>query len=235
MSSLFENLAGVPFTRQWSIRVWRAPRVKFFAGAPLVIKRPDAIRAQQMRVQKEASEFREPEMRIRAVNASLTNSKDLPTWSDEAEVAYHDDKLAQTHKPGEGHTDGDANLADFDESRVFSDQIGILDRLEKGCNTFSKFFLDPNRPYWSASHSSFYVIVSVRGVSNPHGALRLLSKIFSIVVYIVGTAMFASSTLATVPVAIVVASLVVIAAVFSRIIAMCKGSGLPHLWPRLTS
>jgi hypothetical protein len=40
MSSLMENLAGVPFSRQWTIRVSRAPRIEIDEGAPWAIEPP---------------------------------------------------------------------------------------------------------------------------------------------------------------------------------------------------
>src|SRR5271163_4723006 len=35
-SSLIENYAGVPFSKQWTIRVSRAPRVRISDDAPLI-------------------------------------------------------------------------------------------------------------------------------------------------------------------------------------------------------
>lgn len=205
LSSLLENLAGVPFTRQWTIRVSRAPKVEISPDAPWVIPEP----APQI-----------PEIRHQTDDTHPSNSKGPSAFSDE--IAYHGHQLTPSNQS--------SRSADFNTvypsrySAIPQQAFGqgeILRRLEKGYNTFGKIVMDQNVG-WSAGNNAFYVIISVRGVSNPHAFLRVFSKILSIGVYTVGTAMFASSTLATILVAVVVASLVIIAGVFGRVTAMCK-------------
>lgn len=149
-----------------------------------------------------------------------STSKGASAFSDE--IAYHGHQLTPSNHSG--HSGDVATFYPSRYSAVPQQPFGrgeILTRLEKGYNTFGKILIEPNKP-WSAANNAFYVIISVRGVSNPHAFLRVFSKILSIGVYTVGTAMFASSTLATILVAVVVASLVIIAGVFGRVTAMCK-------------
>lgn len=99
----------------------------------------------------------------------------------------------------------------------------ILTRLERGYNTHGRIVMDQSAP-WSASNNPFYVIISVKGISNPHAVLRVFSKFFSVAVFTFGTALFASTTLITILVALTSAALVVIAGVFGRVTAMWMAS-----------
>lgn len=204
VSSLLENLAGVPFTKQWTIRVSRAPKVEISPDAPWAVPEP----IPQI-----------PDIRHQS-DIQPSNSKGPSVFSDE--IAYRGHELTPSNHSGRS--------ADFNTvypsrySALPQQPFGhgeVLSRLRKGYNTFGKIVMDPTVG-WSAANDAFYVIISVRGVSNPHAFLRVLSKILSIGVYTVGTAMFASSTLATILVAVVVASLVIVAGVFGRVTAMCK-------------
>jgi hypothetical protein len=93
----------------------------------------------------------------------------------------------------------------------------------RGYNTFGRVVMDHTEP-WAAQNNPFYVIISIRGISNSHATLRVFSKFLSIGVFTVGTAMFASSTLITILVATVVSALVLIAGVFGRVTAMWMAS-----------
>jgi hypothetical protein len=103
-------------------------------------------------------------------------------------------------------------------------QSEILAGFEKVYNTKGRIVMDPEP--WDAHHNPFYVIISIRGISNAHASLRVFSKLISIAVFTVGTAMFASSTLVTIVVAVIVASLTLVAGVFGRVTAMWMASEL---------
>lgn len=99
----------------------------------------------------------------------------------------------------------------------------ILSGFKKGYNTVGRVILDPHEP-WSAQCNPFYVIISIKGVEPAHAALRVLGKLLSIGVFTVGTAMFASSALVTIMIAVIVASLTIVAGVFGRVTAMWMAS-----------
>lgn len=98
----------------------------------------------------------------------------------------------------------------------------ILSGFIKGYNTVGRVVMD-GEP-WSAQNNPFYVLISIKGVSPPHAALRVFSKLLSIGVFTVGTAIFASTTLVTIMAAVVVATLVLVAGVFGRVTAMWMAS-----------
>lgn len=185
-ASLLENFAGVPFTRQWKLRVSRAPKVEISPDAPWSI----------------------PEIEMRHRTDIQPSSSKGPSTSSE-EVAFHPQQLTPR---GSQYSAVSQQLFGRGE---------ILRNLEKGYNTFGRVLIKPDQP-WSAANNAFYVIISVRGITTPHAFLRVLSKLVSIGAYTAGTGIFASSTLATIPVAVVVACLVLIAGVFGRVVAMCE-------------
>ncbi|KAF2789184.1 hypothetical protein K505DRAFT_341478 [Melanomma pulvis-pyrius CBS 109.77] len=107
-------------------------------------------------------------------------------------------------------------------SHIF-DETNITGRLGKGFNTTGGVIIDPNSP-WTASKDPFYVIISLEGVMGGHTAfrlfLRLISKLISVAVFSPSTAPFASSSLITLVVAVLVMTLILGAGVLGRMAAM---------------
>lgn len=97
--------------------------------------------------------------------------------------------------------------------------LSVIDALQAGFNTEGRVFLDRAGP-WPASKDAFYVIISRSGVRKGQTMLRLLSKLLSVTAFIISTALFASSTLLQIQIAIVVMILVMSGGIFGRVIAM---------------
>lgn len=108
----------------------------------------------------------------------------------------------------------------------------ILDALRAGFNCRGQIIRDGNEP-WSASRTPFYVIISLEGISGGHAALRVLSKAITIGVFVTGTAIFASTQLIYLSIAVAVLCLVLGAGVFGRVIAMWMASEMMKTKPVL--
>ncbi|KAL9005233.1 MAG: hypothetical protein Q9188_001993 [Gyalolechia gomerana] len=108
----------------------------------------------------------------------------------------------------------------------------ILDALEAGYNCKGQVIRDGNEP-WSSSRVPFYVIISLEGISGSHAALRVFSKAFAVGVFVTGTAIFASTQLVEMSVAVAVLCLVLGAGVFGRVIAMWMASEMMKTKPVL--
>lgn len=85
----------------------------------------------------------------------------------------------------------------------------------------------------SNSPTPFYVIISVKGISKPHAALRVVSKAISVGVFAAGTATFASATLITISVALTTLCLVLAVGVFGRVTALWMASEMMKTDPVL--
>ncbi|KAK8127040.1 uncharacterized protein PG998_002799 [Apiospora kogelbergensis] len=72
----------------------------------------------------------------------------------------------------------------------------------------------------SYPRTCFYVVTSVQGISPVHAAAQVVAKTGSVAVYSFGTALFASSTLMSISIALMVLCLVLFAGVAGRVIAM---------------
>lgn len=108
----------------------------------------------------------------------------------------------------------------------------ILDVLKAGFNCQGQVIRDGNEP-WSSSRVPFYVIISVEGISRSHATLRVFSKAITIGVYVTGTAIFASTQLLYMSVAVTVLCLVLSAGIFGRVIAMYMASEMMKTKPVL--
>ena len=110
------------------------------------------------------------------------------------------------------------------------DETDILAGLKKGYRPVGGIRLDPPEPSTRANEA-FNVFVSVRGVSTAHAILRVFSKLFSIGVFAVGTALFSSAALVTIMVGMVTLIIVLVSSVFGRIIAMYMADKLRETSP----
>lgn len=72
----------------------------------------------------------------------------------------------------------------------------------------------------SYSRTCFYVVISVQGISSVHAAAQVVAKTGSVAVYAFGTALFASSTLMSISITLMVLCPVLFAGVAGRVIAM---------------
>ena len=179
-SSILENIASVPFTQQWTLRVSRAPKVRISEDAPLVRQPPCT------------PVFRQVED---------TLSETAPGKSTSTPTVQIFEEVPLVRRTASGRS------------------TEILDRLKDGLNCRGQVVRDGKEP-WSSSRVPFYVIICLEGSSGLHAALRVLSKAITIAVFVLGTAMFASTQLIYLSIAIAVLCLVLGAGVFGRVIAM---------------
>lgn len=173
LSGMVENLAGVPFSRSWTIRVSRAPEgLQIDSQAPCVtaLGRP------------------QDEAKARLRHVSISSESDVTSL-----LPRTADRLDQP------------------------DQTSVLANLERGYNTTGQVILQGP---WSASLDTIYVIISQEGVFKYHQLFRLLSKLLAVAVFTIGTALFASSALVTILVAIIAMTLVLVGGIFGRVTAM---------------
>ena len=95
----------------------------------------------------------------------------------------------------------------------------ILAAIKDGFNVTSVVSIASHEAY-TKQNSCFYVVISVEGVSAPHATFRVISKGSSVAVFAFGTTLFASASLMSVSVSLMVLSLVLSAGVFGRVTAM---------------
>ncbi|KAH8796380.1 hypothetical protein BGZ57DRAFT_998130 [Hyaloscypha finlandica] len=204
MSSLMENLAGVPFSRQWTIRVSRAPRIEIDEGAPWAIEPPQENYApptvSSPLVGKPLNYSGDEDIGVTTTERITTFATSSRTSSYNIERKPLPSQLSPDYQP-----------------------VDILEGLEKGYNTVGRIVLDRTKP-WSASNDAFYVLLSVKGVSHAHAIFRVFSKFISICVFATGTCLFASSTLVTILASLVTAALILCAGIFGRVTAMWMAS-----------
>lgn len=219
-SSVLENFAGVPFTKTWTIRVWRAPQVDIDERAPWVIPPTPENRASLLDLRLSepddddpiAASIHEPLMSsypgIRIARKPVTRStvRSPDTGSNSYNSSPH--SLPQV---GTREQDFSTSAAD------------VLTRLEKGYSTKGNISMDLSRP-WTQSDDAFYVLLSVKGIDRGHAVLRVASKIASIGVFAIGTSLFASAALITILEALVAAALILCAGIFGRVTAMWMAS-----------
>lgn len=202
VSSIIENIAGVPFTHQWSIRVSRAPNVQISEDAPWVISEP-------------LEENPKPEI-APSPTPGLSKS---PTAITEIQPVTS----SGSSKSQDDDDEKDDGLFRAPNTRLPPEKSAILDDLEKGYDTRGRILIDPHTP-WACADDVFYVMLSVRGISHTHALLRIMSKLFSIAVYAVGTALFATTSLVTIMIAVTTAIMVVVSGVFGRVTGTCHQS-----------
>lgn len=192
-SSIIENIAGVPFTHPWTLRVSRAPRVRISEDAPLV-RRPQGTAL-----------FRQTDEHLSSM---------APGGSKATTTIQVFEEVPLVHRTVSGRS------------------TEILDALEAGYNCKGQVIRDSNEP-WSSSRVPFNVIISLEGISGSQAALRVFSKAFAVGVFVTGTAIFASTQLMEMSVAIAVLCLVLGAGVFGRVIAMWMASEMMKTKPVL--
>ncbi|QIW94706.1 hypothetical protein AMS68_000224 [Peltaster fructicola] len=198
-SSILDNLAGVPFSTLWTIRVNRAPKVRISDDAPWVIN--------------------EPLLSRQPSDLCMDQDKTAKTTVVEGDGASTPNTIGigasllkrPTYMSHSSQIDYRPRLAEH----------GILASFKKGYDTAGKIVIDETR---SAHHDPFYVLIAIKGVSSLHSALRVFSKLFSISIFAVGTALFASTTLVPVLGAMTAAILILIGGVFGRVTAMWMAS-----------
>lgn len=95
----------------------------------------------------------------------------------------------------------------------------VLHVIHRGFNVKSMLSLTSQEAYVKRN-SCFYVVVSAEGVSAVHATFRVLSKGSSVVVFAFGTTIFASASLVSVSIVLMVLCLVLAAGVFGKVVAM---------------
>ncbi|EMD01098.1 hypothetical protein BAUCODRAFT_135834 [Baudoinia panamericana UAMH 10762] len=222
-SSLLDNLAGVPFTRQYTIRVSRAPKIRISDDAPWVIsehaldeKLPDSNAQAGLNKPLPDPNGATPTLVANKAAAKISTATTISTVPlTPSTTSLHSINLGQV--PG-------GNYQPLPQT-AHSTHVDTLAGFVKGYNTYGRVIMDPNEP-WAAQSTPFYVIISIHGISNAHATLRVFSKFLSIGVFTVGTAMFASCAFVTILVAVAVASLTLVAGIFGRVTAMWMASEL---------
>ncbi|KAM7214267.1 hypothetical protein V8F06_010384 [Rhypophila decipiens] len=218
-SSLLENVALVPFTQQWTIRVSKAPsHVEISADAPSVFSltgdedNQDSSPATFMSMNSAAPLNRQSPL-LPKTNGAID--------SDDIELG----PLPTIRPFTRRETDKSARSV-VEEYRNFTPHLtrqrsNFLHILGKhGFNTTGQAaYIDGNSP-WSANRNSFLVILSVSGVSHGHAALRVVSKAVSVGCFAAGTATFASASLITISVALTALCLILGAGVFGRVASL---------------
>jgi hypothetical protein len=211
LSSFLENVAGVPFTQQWTLRVSRAPRLRISPDAPVLVA-VDELR--EIRVESGTRRSKSPDGQREA--ASRGNDEiELCEFNVERERG----RSTSTYKrPFIEQCERGESFRPIRRTRS-----ELLSNLEAGYNTVGRIVLDREEP-WAASRIPFYVIVSLEGVSASHAVLRVVSKAVTVGVFAAGTAAFASATMVTISIALTVLCLVLGAGVFGRVVSMWMAS-----------
>lgn len=230
LSSLLENFAGVPFTRQWTLRVSRAPELRISSDAPILVVSDEMRGVLVDNIGPRASQ-----------EARRRSSQDPTQMGDESITAlrpndYQMETLVGSHQ-GLGDSTFKLPYVDEVEQRpsflpVSRTQSGLLENLEAGYNTTGRIVMDRDQP-WAAPRIPFYVIISLEGITPGHATLRVVSKAISVGVFAAGTAAFASATMITISVALTVLCLVLGAGVFGRVVAMWMASEMMVVNPVL--
>ncbi|KAI0381946.1 hypothetical protein F5Y04DRAFT_280177 [Hypomontagnella monticulosa] len=190
LSSLLENFALVPFTKQWTIRVSTAPNsISISKDAPMIF----------------APQY--PEGSDATCEDGITPAPDRDAASLGLLQSGVDIKRTAVEE-----------IRNYGPTVSDRGRIEFLRNLENhGFNTVGQVRID--QP-WAASRQSFLVVLSMAGVTHSHAALRVCSKAISVGVFAAGTATFASASLITMSVALTTLCLVLAAGVFGRVASM---------------
>ena len=94
-----------------------------------------------------------------------------------------------------------------------------LEAIKAGPNTNQHIRISTDRGS-GYSRTCFYVVVSVQGISRLHAVAQVISKGASVAVFAFGTALFASATLMSISIALMVLCLLLACGVAGRVIAM---------------
>jgi hypothetical protein len=209
-SSILDNFSGVPFTRTWTIRVWRAPPLAVDEHSPWVRQPdPEALAAE--------AQWGHDEYEVSPNQDSSGNNNYYQHHPSGDNGAGANAPLVNPPALGRRKTAAELQKNDFD------DPSKILDGLDKGYSNNARIRMDLSDSY-SQADDAFYVLLSVMGVEPLHAGLRIISKILSIGVFAVSTGLFASAALITIIEALVAASLVLVAGIFGRVVAMSMTS-----------
>ena len=233
LSSVLENIAGSPFTTQFTIRLSRAPKVRIASDAPSVLA-----------VVPEMEDPRYQRRRSKHNGQYLFPNSTPPPPPPKQEKHVTLTSGYERHRIDDGTLItspmiSQSNQDDDDEFRYQSGKnpplrsyTAALRDLEMGYNTTGRIIIDPEEPS-SRSLVPFYVIISVEGVSVSHATLRVVSKAISVGAFAAGTALFASASLIPMSVALTTLCLVLGAGVFGRVVAMWMASEMMKTKPVL--
>ena len=100
-----------------------------------------------------------------------------------------------------------------------SDGQDVLRAIHEGFNITSTMTISDQEAY-VRRNSCFYVVISAEGVSPAHAGFRVLSKGSSVAVFAFGTSIFATASLMSISVALMVLCVVLSSGVFGRVTAM---------------
>src|SRR6266487_3790617 len=160
-SSLLDNLAGVPFSHQWTIRVSRAPNIQIDEDAPWVIPEIPELNGYAISGPKMTISQSERDQ----ISISIADQPSNPSINIPRKPVP---RTLPTVPP------------------PVQECMDTLTGLERGYNTVGGIVIDRSKS-WSASNDGFYVILSVKTMSYAHAFLRIFSKLMSIGVFAIGT------------------------------------------------
>ena len=181
LSSLLENVAGSPFTTQYTIRVSRAPKVRISPDAPSVLavypESEDSSLDQKDHRQSRMNPFRSssppppPPKNGNHVSIASGFNKN-PTENRRTDDGTLVTSPMLTHIPTI-KDDYDDFSYDRGKNPPLRSYTAALKDLEEGYNTTGRIIIDPEEPSAHA-RTPFYVIISVEEVSKTarHAASR---------------------------------------------------------------
>jgi hypothetical protein len=94
-----------------------------------------------------------------------------------------------------------------------------LEAIKAGPNTNQRIRISTDQGS-GYSRTCFYVVISIQGISRLHAVAQVLSKGASVAVFAFGTALFASATLMSISIALMVLCILLACGVAGRVIAM---------------
>jgi len=203
-SSILENYAGVPFTKQWTMRVSKAPEgIEISDDAPILVECPRDIENHIPAFPSEEALISQDKPRASVVEIPYRQSR-LQSFQSESSfgrrTAVDTPPLFKRHDS----TSGSSFLNTFDAH---------------GVNPTGRIIMY-GRQGQIPSPQACYVIISVAGIERRHAVLRVFSKFVSVGVFALGTAGFASATLITITVSLTTLSLILCAGVFGRVASL---------------
>ncbi|KAJ8127071.1 hypothetical protein O1611_g6566 [Lasiodiplodia mahajangana] len=203
ISSLVANAALVPFGKQWTMRVWKAPTtIEISNDAPTIssLARPQG-----------------------SPNSNGTDDEAPIDWNSATPAGLQGDARPFQFK----HTESSLSHATVvDEYRTYQPEdntrrksVWLHNLKRHGYNTQGQVYMNPNEA-WASSRHPFMVIISIPEVTKLKATVRVLSKLVSVAVFVTGTAAFASTTLIAISVATLDLVLIITAAVLGRVAAI---------------
>ena len=199
----------------WYLIVIASSILENYAGVPFSHQWTLRVsRAPKVRISEDAPLVRQPQCTPVVRQLEDTLSDTAPGKSKSTSIVQVFEEIPLVHRTPSGRS------------------TEILDKLEDGLNCRGQVVMDGSEP-WSSSRVPFYVIISLEGISAPHALLRVFSKAITIGVFVTGTAMFASTQLIYLSMAVAVLCLVLAAGVFGRVIAMWIASEMMKTKPVL--